>query len=193
MAEQLRADAAKQSISTAGTPRGRGKTSTRTPREAQNKVTKPSSASPKKGKTGVMKTSTTPTKQRANNEMEGSLVDAAVESNNANAGAEPMSIIPSIEEANFEPPTAQNLGRFAGVVIQTKVESVTTTDKEKEAMRSRRSQAPAQDSDTDDYVNSRENSPSTERGRARTCRPRTASATARYAGYDFGFVDEELA
>lgn len=193
MAEELRADAAKQGVSIAGTPRGRGKIGTRTPREAQNRVTKPLSASPIKGKAGVTKTPNTPTNQRAKNNVEGSLMDADIESNNANVGAEPMNIIPSIEEAKFEPPTAQGLGSFVGVVIPTKVEEVTATDKEKEAMRSRRSQAPAQDSDTDDYVNSRENSPSAGRGRARTRRPRTASATAKYVGYDFGFVDEEFA
>ncbi|BCS18940.1 uncharacterized protein APUU_11768S [Aspergillus puulaauensis] len=193
MAEELRTDATKQRVSIAGTPRSRGKIGTRTPQEAQSRVTKPLSASPTKGKTGVTKTPNTPTKKRAKNNVEGSLMDADIESNNANVGAEPMNIIPSIEEAKFEPPTAKGLGSFVGVVVPTKVEEVTATDKEKEAMRSRRSQAPTQDSDTDDYVNSRENSPSAGRGRARTRRPRTASATAKYVGYDFGFVDEEFA
>jgi hypothetical protein len=103
-----------------------------------------------------------------------------------------MDIIQSIEEAEFEPSPADNVSYFAGVVIPTKVE-VTAVNKGKETTRYRRSQAPPYDSESDEYVDSRKNSPSAGRGRARTRHPRTASATAKYAGHDFGFSDEEHA
>lgn len=198
MADELRADAAKQGKSIAGTPRGRGKTgSFRTPREAQNRVTKSLSASSTKDKTRAVNYLATPTKQDSLSQigdiqMEDGNTNTRASTSAINVEREPMDIIPSIEEAEFKPYPVDNMGSFVGVVIPTKGE-VTAVNKGKETTQYRRSQAPPCDSESDEYVDSRENSPSTGRGRARTRHPRTASATTKYAGYDFGFADEEHA
>lgn len=170
MADELREEAAKNGV----VPGKSG-----TPHDARNRVTKPSTPSTGRSNKSVSKSLATPSKSGSRKTMGDSLIDAISLDDDVNTSAQdskPKSqvktenavsktagVIPSIE-SEAQPAPVDTISKSVDAFSTNQDDVFVGAEKEESAfvtsIRSRRSAAPPQDSDSDEYMDSGEESPS---------------------------------
>ncbi|KAL4929235.1 uncharacterized protein BDV17DRAFT_290887 [Aspergillus undulatus] len=208
MADELKAEAAKNGVFVDKIPRGRHSASAlQTPRRSQNKVSKAPSASTGKGKNRTAKGLATPSQSGSKKSAGQSLIQAILvhsdededgddvkkeEDVKVKTEVETAGVIPSVEESDAETAIAGNTGFIDGVVASIEEEDVFITKKGTTTPAPHRMAVPPADSDDDEYMDSDNDThtPQT-RGPAHS-RPRRAPTTPRRsAKYSLDSSDDE--